>query len=136
MTMEHWWSRRFLGMVESFADPERLRDHYQYPRELLGGGETPAQTLTRKTWEGARGRYPPARHPDGIPPKVALQLRQGLAHATHIAQLQRLAQRRQVLCRDRGRGRSDVQAIARRFFAIELHSILRPLYGRCGGFCF
>ena len=59
-------------------DPERLRDHYQYPRELLGSGETPAQTLVRKTWEGARGRYPPGRHPDGIPQQVRSQLRHEL----------------------------------------------------------
>ncbi|MQY03177.1 SWIM zinc finger family protein [Actinomadura macrotermitis] len=50
MTMEHWWSRRFLGMVGSFADPERLRDRqgaitelrvapYEVTAKVRDGGE-------------------------------------------------------------------------------------------------
>ncbi|HSV58516.1 MAG TPA: error-prone DNA polymerase [Variovorax sp.] len=48
---------------------ELIRKHYQYPLENVGGGETPAQTLQRKTWEGAREKFP-----QGIPLKVRKQL--------------------------------------------------------------
>ena len=38
-----------------------IREHYKYPLESVGSGETPAQTLVRKTWEGAREQLS-ARH--------------------------------------------------------------------------
>ncbi|MFL9668196.1 error-prone DNA polymerase [Variovorax sp. AB1(2024)] len=54
-------------------DPDVIRENYKYPLETLGTNETPAQTLVRKTWEGARGRYP-----DGIPDKVQKQVQKEL----------------------------------------------------------
>lgn len=54
-------------------DPDVIRENYKYPLETLGSNETPAQTLVRKTWEGARGRYP-----DGIPDKVQKQVHKEL----------------------------------------------------------
>ncbi|OAK66139.1 error-prone DNA polymerase [Variovorax paradoxus] len=54
-------------------DPDVIRENYKYPLETLGSNETPAQTLVRKTWEGARGRYP-----DGIPDKVQKQVQKEL----------------------------------------------------------
>jgi len=54
-------------------DPDVIRENYKYPLETLGSNETPAQTLVRKTWEGARGRYP-----DGIPDKVEKQVQKEL----------------------------------------------------------
>ena len=54
-------------------DPEVIRDTYKYPLESVGNGETPAQTLVRKTWEGADGRYP-----GGVPEKVRVQVRKEL----------------------------------------------------------
>ena len=54
-------------------DPEVIRENYKYPLETLGSDETPAQTLVRKTWEGARGRYP-----EGIPDKVRAQVQKEL----------------------------------------------------------
>jgi len=92
-------------------DPDRLRDHYQYPRELIGGGETPAQTLTRKTWEGALERYPPERHADGIPARVCDQVRHELALIIEmkyemffltVEDIVRFARSRRILCQGRG----------------------------------
>ena len=54
-------------------DPDAIKAHYQYPLELLGNGETPAQTLVRKTWEGANNRYP-----HGVPGKVRVQVQHEL----------------------------------------------------------
>jgi error-prone DNA polymerase len=54
-------------------DPDDIKKHYAYPLELLGNGETPAQTLMRKTWEGARHRYP-----DGVSDKVRKQIQHEL----------------------------------------------------------
>ncbi len=54
-------------------DPEVIRDTYKYPLESVGNGETPAQTLVRKTWEGADGRYP-----GGVPGKVRVQVQKEL----------------------------------------------------------
>ena len=45
---------------------------YQYPAETEEG-ETAQEKLERLTWEGAKSRYP-----DGVPDKVATQLRHEL----------------------------------------------------------
>ncbi|UST53183.1 error-prone DNA polymerase [Comamonadaceae bacterium OTU4NAUVB1] len=92
-------------------DPDRLRDHYQYPRELLGSGETPARTLVRKTWEGALRRYPLARHANGIPEGVCRQVRRELDLIVELGyemffltveDIVAFARARGILCQGRG----------------------------------
>ncbi len=56
-------------------DPEVIRENYKYPLESVGNHETPAQTLVRKTWEGALDRYPLERYASGIPESVCRQVR-------------------------------------------------------------
>jgi error-prone DNA polymerase len=79
---------------------------YQYPMEVVGEGETPAQCLERLTYEGAQGRYP-----HGLPEAVQAQI---LHELTVIAQLKyemyfltvhdlvRFARSQGILCQGRG----------------------------------
>lgn len=92
-------------------DPDEIRAHYQYPLELLGPAETPAQTLVRKTWEGALKRYPPDRYPGGIPVKVRLQVLRELELITEkryemffltVEDIVRFANAEKILCQGRG----------------------------------
>ncbi|WP_295981198.1 error-prone DNA polymerase, partial [uncultured Variovorax sp.] len=59
-------------------DPAVIRDTYKYPLETVGSHETPAQTLVRKTWEGALEKYPVERYASGIPESVCRQVRKEL----------------------------------------------------------
>ncbi|WP_019652092.1 error-prone DNA polymerase [Variovorax atrisoli] len=59
-------------------DPEVIRETYKYPLETVGNDETPAQTLVRKTWEGALDKYPLERYASGIPESVCRQVRKEL----------------------------------------------------------
>jgi error-prone DNA polymerase len=87
-------------------DPEVIRENYKYPLESVGNGETPAQTLVRKTWEGARGRYP-----SGIPEKVSrllerelqliLELEYEMFFLT-VEDIVRFARSQDILCQGRG----------------------------------
>lgn len=87
-------------------DPEVIRENYKYPLESVGNGETPAQTLVRKTWEGARGRYP-----EGIPEKVSrllerelqliLELEYEMFFLT-VEDIVRFARSQDILCQGRG----------------------------------
>ena len=92
-------------------DPEEIRKHYAYPQELLGNGETPAQTLVRKTWEGALARYPLERYATGIPEKVCRQVRHELDLIIEkryemffltVEDIVRFARERKILCQGRG----------------------------------
>jgi error-prone DNA polymerase len=79
---------------------------YQYPEELCPPGLTPAQHLTRLTWDGARNRYPA-----GVPEKVTRLIEHEL---TLIAELRyeaffltvwdlvEFARARGILCQGRG----------------------------------
>jgi error-prone DNA polymerase len=79
---------------------------YQYPMEVVGVGETPAQCLERLTYEGAQTRYPA-----GLPEAVQAQI---LHELVVIAQLQyemyfltvhdlvRFARSQGILCQGRG----------------------------------
>ncbi len=87
-------------------DPEVIRENYKYPLESVGNGETPAQTLVRKTWEGARGKYPA-----GIPEKVSLQLERELQLIVElkyemffltVEDIVRFARSKDILCQGRG----------------------------------
>ena len=66
-----------ISATREFADAldfslDELR--YEYPRETVPEGLSPQQYLEHLTWEGARARWP-----DGVPDKVAKQLRHELA---------------------------------------------------------
>ncbi len=91
--------------------PDEIREHYQYPLELLGNAQTPAQTLVSKTWEGAKKRYPPEKYPDGIPEKVRTQIRRELDLITEkryemffltVEDIVRFAHSQKILCQGRG----------------------------------
>jgi len=87
-------------------DPDEIKKHYEYPLELLGSSETPAQTLVRKTWEGAATRYP-----DGVPDAVRTQIEHELALIVEkhyemffltVEDIVRFANERHILCQGRG----------------------------------
>ena len=79
---------------------------YQYPREVVGDGETPAQCLERLTYAGAQGRYPA-----GLPESVQAQILHELAviaqlnyemYFLTVHDLVRFARERGILCQGRG----------------------------------
>ncbi len=87
-------------------DPDVIRENYHYPLETVGGGETPAQTLVRKTWEGARERYP-----SGVPDKVRRQIEHELQLVIEmkyemffltVENIVRFARSKNILCQGRG----------------------------------
>ena len=93
-------------------DPDEIRQHYEYPKELLGSGETPAQTLERKTWDGAADRYP-----GGIPEKVRRQLAHELELIVEkhyemffltVEDIVRFARSEEILCQGRGSSANSV----------------------------
>jgi error-prone DNA polymerase len=86
---------------------------YQYPRETVGSGETPAQTLARLTWAGADWRYGAGQVSTGspVPPVVKAQLEHELALIAELGyemyfltvhDLVRFARERHILCQGRG----------------------------------
>ncbi|MBB3175825.1 error-prone DNA polymerase [Variovorax sp. Sphag1AA] len=87
-------------------DPGVIRENYKYPLESVGNNETPAETLERKTWEGAREKYP-----EGIPKKVADQLERELKLIIEmkyemffltVEDIVRFARSKKILCQGRG----------------------------------
>jgi len=79
---------------------------YDYPAEVLTPGETPMQTLTRLTWEGAAARYPA-----GVPETTKtsleheLELIGTLGYAPYfltVYDLVRFARSKGILCQGRG----------------------------------
>jgi len=92
-------------------DLEEIRDHYKYPLETVGGGETPAQTLVRKTWEGALERYPPERYANGIPEQLCRQVQRELDLIIEkhyemffltVEDIVHFAKSKNILCQGRG----------------------------------
>lgn len=87
-------------------DLHEIRAHYQYPLENLGQGETPSQTLARKTWAGARRRYP-----QGVPANVQQQVAHELALIAELGydmffltveSIVAFARSKNILCQGRG----------------------------------
>ena len=79
---------------------------YQYPMEVVGEGESPAQCLERLTYEGAQGRYP-----NGLPDSVQAQILHELAviaklkyemYFLTVHDLVRFARSQGILCQGRG----------------------------------
>ncbi|MGO4391109.1 error-prone DNA polymerase [Variovorax sp. M-6] len=92
-------------------DPKVIRENYKYPLESLGIDETPAQTLARKTWEGALKRYPLERFASGIPERVCRQVQRELAliHELEyemffltVENIVSFAREQKILCQGRG----------------------------------
>jgi error-prone DNA polymerase len=87
-------------------DPEVIRENYKYPLESVGSHETPAQTLVRKTWEGAQVRYP-----RGVPDVVRTQVQKELDLILEleyemffltVEDIVRFARSQSILCQGRG----------------------------------
>ena len=87
-------------------DPEVIRENYKYPLESVGSHETPAQTLVRKTWEGAQVRYP-----QGVPDVVRAQVQKELDLILEleyemffltVEDIVRFARSEHILCQGRG----------------------------------
>ncbi len=79
---------------------------YDYPDEIYSKTESPIDSLTRLTWEGADKRFP-----DGVPKKVQeairneLQLIQELNYVPYfltVHDLVKFARSREILCQGRG----------------------------------
>ena len=79
---------------------------YQYPREAVLPGLSPAQTLRHYTWEGAQVRYP-----QGLPDGVLAQVEHELAliaemryemYFLTVHDIVRFARSRGILCQGRG----------------------------------
>jgi len=79
---------------------------YQYPEEVMEPGESPMQTLSRLTWEGAARRYPDGP-PDGVRQALIheLALIDALDYPAYfltVHDLVRFARSRGILCQGRG----------------------------------
>jgi len=79
---------------------------YRYPTDCIGGDPDPQKALERLTWAGADKAYP-----DGIPEKVAKQIRHeltliaGMAYAPYfltVWDIVEFAKREKILCQGRG----------------------------------
>ncbi|SEB25035.1 error-prone DNA polymerase [Variovorax sp. YR216] len=79
---------------------------YEYPREVVPAGETPASHLRKLTYEGAGQRYP-----GGLPAKVRAQIEYELAiiarleyepYFLTVADIVHWARSRNILCQGRG----------------------------------
>jgi error-prone DNA polymerase len=84
---------------------------YEYPQEIVPDGETPASHLRNLTESGALKRFPPAKHPHGIPPKVRVQIEHELAliaqlkyepYFLTVADIVQWARAQGILCQGRG----------------------------------
>ena len=85
---------------------QEIRYQYQYPKEVVPDGLTPAQYLRQETLEGAARRYP-----TGIPSLVRTQIDTELSIISELVyesyfltvyDIVRFAQRRGILCQGRG----------------------------------
>ncbi|MBK1659497.1 error-prone DNA polymerase [Paracraurococcus ruber] len=107
--------RLFAGHEDAVEATQRVVDAcrfslddlaYDYPDEILDPGLTPQQTLEKRTWEAAAGKWP-----QGVPDKVAAQLRYelrliaGMDYAPYfltVHEIVRFAVGEGILCQGRG----------------------------------
>jgi error-prone DNA polymerase len=84
---------------------------YEYPDVLAGPGRTVQAELEYRTWRGAKERYPPKDHPNGVPDKVRAQLDHELAligklnyapYFLTVYDMVRFARSKGILCQGRG----------------------------------
>ena len=99
-----WLARSVAVAARCQFSLDELR--YQYPREVLAPGETPAQTLARLSWQGAAQRYR-----SGVPASVHGQIEHELAliadlgyemYFLTVYDLVRFARSQGILCQGRG----------------------------------
>ena len=100
---------QWLAATTTIADRCRFvldEIRYQYPREVVGEGETPSQCLERLTYAGAQLRYP-----RGLPAPVQAQLLHELSVIAQLGyemyfltvhDLVAFARRKGILCQGRG----------------------------------
>ena len=107
--------RLFAGHTDAIARTSEIVDRcrfslseleYQYPSEVVDADLTAQDTLEKLTWEGARERYP-----DGLPDKVAAQIRHELnliermeyaPYFLTVNSIVRFARGKGILCQGRG----------------------------------
>ena len=85
---------------------------YQYPEEVVSPGETPMESLRRRTLEGARRRYGPDP-PESVKTAIAheLDVVEELGYAPYfltVEDLVRFARERGLLCQGRGSAANSV----------------------------
>ena len=85
--------------------------HYEYPDEPIPAGKTAQQHLEDLTWAGAKRRYPKEKHPEGIPAKVEMQIRDELKliatldyarYFLTVHDIVAYAREKEILCQGRG----------------------------------
>ncbi|MGA1466169.1 MAG: error-prone DNA polymerase [Phycisphaerales bacterium] len=90
---------------------------YEYPREIVPAGRTPEAHLRTLVEEGARERYPPSTHPQGVPDRVRQRLEHELGliaeldyarYFLTVHDLVRFARQRGILCQGRGAAANSV----------------------------
>ncbi len=90
---------------------------YEYPREIVPAGRTPDAHLRALVETGARERYPPSSHPDGVPAKVLARIEHELSliaeldyarYFLTVHDLVRFARRQGILCQGRGAAANSV----------------------------
>jgi error-prone DNA polymerase len=101
-----------------------LRDlKYDYPRELVPGGETPSSWLAQLTWDGAACRWP-----EGVPEKVRAQIEAELALIEELEyeaffltvhDLVVFARSRGILCQGRGSAANSAVCYALGITAVD-----------------
>jgi len=103
---------------------------YEYPDEILDPGRTPQQTLEARVTEACALKWP-----DGVPPKVARQIRHELrliermdyaAYFLTVHEIVRFAQSKQILCQGRGSAANSAVCYALGITAVapEKHDLL------------
>ncbi len=84
---------------------------YEYPDEIVPPGLTPSQWLRHLTEEGARRRYLPEQHPEGMPARVRQQIEHELTligelhyepYFLTVYDVVAFARSRGILCQGRG----------------------------------
>jgi error-prone DNA polymerase len=90
---------------------------YEYPHEVVPEGRSPDEHLRRLVEQGARERYPPGIHPDGVPIRVRERIEHELAlvreldyarYFLTVHDIVRFARDRGILCQGRGAAANSV----------------------------
>ncbi len=104
------WLAQTVLLAESCSfSLDELR--YEYPQEIVPAGHTPASHLRALTEAGLLRRYPPHKHPDGVPALVRGQVEHELAliaqlhyepYFLTVADIVHWARSKNILCQGRG----------------------------------
>jgi len=104
------WLAQTLVLAQSCEfSLDELR--YEYPQEIVPAGHTPASHLRALTEAGLHDRYPPHKHPDGVPALVRGQVEHELAliaqlhyepYFLTVTDIVHWARSKHILCQGRG----------------------------------